>query len=224
MVVRWIIFLLAAFIFVSAANGQRYPGYYIDSEGFKKDVIFLIDPVLFSRQPDFGSITTGIIYYENGQCKRLTPGMCQSIFFRHGEEQIEFLSLPNLMVREFYNTDSLFLRPKIIGQAALYYFYFNSHSPALNIRNDGTAFPRKPGPLSITKQGWIIAKDDGSVYKITRRSNRKDIAVCFDDYNYLAAMIRSGITKSNIKATENLVNEYNTWKTEQELLRANIKK
>jgi hypothetical protein len=150
--------------------------------------------------------------------------MCQSIFFRHGEEHVEFLALPNPIGREFYNADSIFLRPRIIGQAALYYYYYNSHSPVLNIRNDGTVFPRKPGPLSITKQGWIIAKDDGSVHRITKRSSRKDLALCFHDYNRLASMIRAGEMNSNIRVTENLVSDYNSWKAEQELLRANIKK
>jgi len=224
MVVRWMVSMCTAFFLLSAVCGQSYPGYYIDRDGVKNNAVFLIRPALFSRQPDLGSIATGVVCIENGREFRLSPGMCQGIYFNKGQERIEFLSLPNLIGNEYYDCDSLFLRPKIIGHASLYYYYFFSHAPVLNIKDDGTVCPRKPGPLSIAKQGWIIAKEDGTTIKITHRGNKKYLSEFFHDHSSLAGTIRTGEAKGNVSNAEALVVSYNSWKVDQESLRANLKK
>lgn len=223
MVVRWIVSLFA-FLISSAVVCQSYPGYFIDRDGNKKDAVFIVRPALFSSKPDFGSIVTGIRYIENGRKVTLTPGMCQSVYLRNDQEEIEFLSMPNLIGKKFHNSDSVFLRPRIIGPATLYYYYYVSHSPLISYREDGSICTRKNGPLSITKQGWIIAREDGTALRITRRTKRKLIAGFFRDYERLASMILSGDADCKAKNTEKLVVDYNDWKNEQELLRANMKK
>jgi hypothetical protein len=223
MVVRWISAFIAVFFLVATGYGQSYSGYYIDRYGTTNEAVFLIEPVLLSRQPDFKTIINGVSCIENGQKMKLTPGKCQSLYIHSGNEVIEFLSLPNLIGKDQYAADSIFLRPRIIGPATLYYYYYIRHFPNMNFHSNETVVARRPGPLSKTKQGWIIAKEDGTTIRITRKSKKKEIADFFRDYYNMARLILNGKENGNVHTVEKLVVNYNSWKHDQEKLRANIK-
>jgi len=223
MVVRWTGAFLVVFFFVAAGYGQSYSGYYTDRYGITNEAVFLIEPVLLSRQPDFKTIITGVSCIENGQKMKLTPGKCQSLHIYIGNEVIEFLSLSNLIGKGLYAADSIFLRPRIIGPATLYYYYYIRHFPNMNFHSNETVAARRPGPLSRTKQGWIIAKEDGTTIKITRKSKKKEIADFFSDNDNMARLILNGKDNGNVLTVEKLVVNYNSWKHDQEQLRANIK-
>ena len=197
--------------------GQDYPGYFIDKEGEKNEVVFKIEPVLFGKEPNFETILTKIHYTINEQKGKLTPDMCKSFCLFLNNEDVVFLSLPNLIGGNLIAPNGIFLRPRITGPAALYYYYYSNNSTSMSLAPNGSMRMQGSGPFGKTKQGWIIAKDDGKTLKITYGgARRKDLANFFQDYTTMAEMILNKETSGTvIQDTERLVNEYNTWRLSQ---------
>lgn len=190
------ILLLFGLLFSLPLFSIKLPGYYIDSNGFKKNVFFKVEYWFLGLRLDYFALQSSIEYTENETWHTLYPEDCRAFCFYYKNDSIRYISVFNAYNLNTEPTEeNIFLRQEIKGMVSLYRFY----TKKLTING-----------FSL-EEGWILQHNSGLFMIINYGyGSKKEYMRMFFDHPDLVAAIDGGSLdgKRNMK---DMIIIYNTW-------------
>jgi hypothetical protein len=203
--IKTILLFLIIFGWSITAQAKKIPGYYIDNNGLRIEVVFKVNTMKNKGELDLAKLQHSIEYYKNDSLETLHPDDCKKYSFNFFDDTIEYLSVPDIY---FYDTSIypayIFLRPKIIGTISVYYYYTGSSS-TLYSPNSGWV------KSSTIANGWILQNELGPhIFIRSGIGTKEDFKKIFFDWPELIERIENG--KLDGHDMFKMVLAYNKWK------------